>query len=100
MRRRGLLLLLLCLGGRDVPQAASTFGRLRLLVGTHTWRLPLSIELRYAPAEGSRSSARLASMIAPATCPTCATCPTEGLARLALALALSGLGLGLGLGWG
>ena len=99
MRRRGLLLLLR-LGGREVPQAAATFGRLRLLVGTHPRRLPLSIELRYTPAEGSRSRARLASMIAPATCPTCATCPTEGLARLALALALSGFGLGLGLGWG
>ena len=91
MRRRGLLLRL---GGRDVPQAAATFGRLRHLVGTHPRRLPLSIELWYTPAEGSRSRARLASVIPPATC------PTEGLARLALALALSGLGLGLGLGWG
>eukprot|EP00964_Phaeocystis_antarctica_P147803 scaffold114508_cov56-Phaeocystis_antarctica.AAC.4 len=75
---------------RPAAAAAATFGRLRLLVGTHTWRLPLSIELRYTPAEGSRSSARLASVIPPATCPTCATCPTERLARLALALALSG----------
>ena len=73
-----------------MPQAASTFGWVE--DSTHPRRLALCIELRDAPTEGGRSSARHASIIAPPTC------PTGRLARLAPGLL--GLELGFGFGFG
>ena len=75
-----------------MPQAASTFGWVE--DSTHPRRLALCIELRDAPTEGGRSSARHASIIAPPTC------PTGRLARLAPGLLGLELGLELGFGFG
>ena len=75
-----------------MPQAASTFGWVEDL--THPRRPALCIELRNAPTEDGRSSARHASTIARPTC------PTGRLARLALGLLGLELGFGFGFGFG